>query len=128
LDQRKSYLEVEKMRDQQTILQQRLGPLEEEAMRIIWELATVQGKVKHVAIEVEEKLKSLNVQGAEAITQIEAMIIKEVEVTKATSQNFVAAWKRRKQVRVALNEPYVSVVRPLDRHSWNIVLRKILST
>jgi hypothetical protein len=46
LAQRKSYMEVENMRDQQNILQQRLGPLQEEAVRVIGELATVQGKVK----------------------------------------------------------------------------------
>jgi hypothetical protein len=46
LAQRQSYMEVENMRDQQNILQQRLGPLQEEAVRVIGELATVQGKVK----------------------------------------------------------------------------------
>jgi hypothetical protein len=34
------------MRDQQKILQQCLGPLQEEAMRVIDELETAQGKVK----------------------------------------------------------------------------------
>jgi hypothetical protein len=41
LAQRKPYVEVEKIRDQQKILQKKLGPLQEEAMRIIRELATV---------------------------------------------------------------------------------------
>jgi hypothetical protein len=33
-----------------------LGPLQEEAVRIIGELATMQGKVKQEAYEAEEKL------------------------------------------------------------------------
>jgi hypothetical protein len=74
------------MRDQQKILQQRLGPLQEEAVRIIGELATVQGKVKHAAYEAEEKLTGLTAQGAKEITQKEAEIIKEVEVAKEASQ------------------------------------------
>jgi hypothetical protein len=41
-------MEVEKMRDQQKILQERIGPIQEEAMRVIVELTTTQGKVvKH---------------------------------------------------------------------------------
>jgi hypothetical protein len=40
LAQRQSYVEVENMWDQQKILQQRLGPLQEEALRVIGELAT----------------------------------------------------------------------------------------
>jgi hypothetical protein len=66
-------------------------------VRIIGELATVQGKVKHEAYEVEEKLTGLTVQGAEEITQTEEKIIKEVEVAKETSQKKIAAWKSRKQ-------------------------------
>jgi hypothetical protein len=34
------------MRDQKNILQNRQGPLQEEAVRLILELATMQGKVK----------------------------------------------------------------------------------
>jgi uncharacterized protein YfcZ (UPF0381/DUF406 family) len=97
LAQRQAHVEVEKMRDQQNILQQRLGPLQEEAVRVIGELATVQGKVKQATIEAEEKLTNLTTQGAEEITTTEATIIKEVEVAKVASQNFISAWKSRKQ-------------------------------
>jgi hypothetical protein len=41
LAQRNSYMEVENIRDQQKILQQRLGPLQEEAVRLIGEFPTV---------------------------------------------------------------------------------------
>jgi hypothetical protein len=40
-------------------------------------------------IEVEEKLTNLTTQGAEEIETTEATIIKEVEVAKAASQNFL---------------------------------------
>jgi hypothetical protein len=40
LAKRQSYVEVEKMRDQQKILQHHLGPLQEEAVRVIGELST----------------------------------------------------------------------------------------
>jgi hypothetical protein len=56
----------------------------------------VKGKVKQVTIEGEEKLTNLTAQGAEEITTTEAIIIKEVEVAKAASQNFLSAWKSRK--------------------------------
>jgi hypothetical protein len=48
------------MRDQQNILQQQLGPLQEEAVRIIGELTTMQGKFKQEAYEAEEKITGLN--------------------------------------------------------------------
>jgi hypothetical protein len=59
------------MRDQQNILQQRLGPLQEEAVWVIGELATVQGRVKQAMMEAEEKLTNLTMQGAEEITTTE---------------------------------------------------------
>jgi hypothetical protein len=62
LAQRQSYVEVEQMRDQQNILQQCLGLLQEESLRVIGELATAQGKVKQAAHEVEEKITSLTTQ------------------------------------------------------------------
>jgi hypothetical protein len=97
LAQRKAYVEVERMRDQQKILQQRLGPLQEEAVRVIGELAMVQGKVKQEVIEAEDKLTNLTTQGAEEIATTKATIIKEVEVAKDASQNFISAWKSRQQ-------------------------------
>jgi hypothetical protein len=63
LAQRQSYLEVDKMRDQQKILQQFLKPMKEKVVRVIDELAIAQGKVKHESCEVEDKLTSLTVQG-----------------------------------------------------------------
>jgi hypothetical protein len=57
----------------------------------------VQGKVKQAMIEAEEKLTNLTMQGAEEIVETEATIIKEVEVAKDSSQNFISAWKSRKQ-------------------------------
>jgi hypothetical protein len=49
-------------------------------------------------IEVEEKLTNLTTQGVEEITTKKGcMIIKEVEVAKYSSQNFIVAWKSRKQ-------------------------------
>jgi hypothetical protein len=46
-------MEVEKLRDQQ-----RLGPLQEELVRIIEEFATVQGNGKQITYEAEEKSES----------------------------------------------------------------------
>jgi hypothetical protein len=57
LAHRQSYVEVEQMRDQQKILQQHLGLLQEEAVRVIGELATAQGKVKQASHEAEENLQ-----------------------------------------------------------------------
>jgi hypothetical protein len=48
-------------------------------------------------IEAEEKLTNLTMQGAEEIAAKEATIIKEVEVAKDASQNFISAWKSKKQ-------------------------------
>jgi hypothetical protein len=39
----------------------------------------------------------LTTQGEEEIEETKAMIIKEVEVAKDASQNFIVAWKSRKQ-------------------------------
>jgi hypothetical protein len=41
-----------------------LGPLQEEAVKVIGELAIAQGKVKQATIEVEEKITNLTMQGA----------------------------------------------------------------
>jgi hypothetical protein len=49
-----AYVEVERLRDQQKVLQQRLGPRKEEAVRIIGELATIQGKVKQAGRNREQ--------------------------------------------------------------------------
>jgi hypothetical protein len=57
----------------------------------------LQGKVKKESLEAEEKLTSLTAQGDEEITETEAMILKEVEVAKEASQNFIVAWRSRKQ-------------------------------
>jgi len=59
---------VERLRDQQNILQQRLGPRQEEAVRIIGELAIIQGRVKQAAVEAENKLIDLTPQVVEEIT------------------------------------------------------------
>jgi hypothetical protein len=88
---------VERMRDQKNILQQRLGPLQEEAVWVIGELATMHGRVKRATIEVEDKLTNLTAQGAEEIVTTEAAIIKAVEGAKTTSQNLISTWKSRKQ-------------------------------
>jgi DNA-directed RNA polymerase alpha subunit len=72
-----------------------IGPLQEEVVRIIGELATVQGKVKQATYEEEEKITTLTAQGEEEIEATKAMIIKEVEVVKEASQNFIVAWKSR---------------------------------
>jgi hypothetical protein len=71
-----------------------LEPLQQEVVRIIGELTTVQGKIKHVVYEGEEKLTGLNVKGVEDIVATKTMIIKEVEVVKVASQNFIVVWKR----------------------------------
>jgi hypothetical protein len=97
LAQRQSYLEVEKMRDQQKILQQHLGPMQEEAVRVIGELATAQGKVKQATYEAEEKLTTLTMQGAKRSQKQRQQYSKEVEVAKEASQNFIEAWRSRKQ-------------------------------
>jgi hypothetical protein len=59
LAQRHSYMEFENMRDQQNILQKCLGFMQEEALKVIGELETMQGKVKKVVYETEEKHMSL---------------------------------------------------------------------
>jgi len=60
-------------------------------------LTTVQGKVKQVAIEVEEKIIDLIMQGEQEITTIEDVVFKEVEVEKDASQNFISSWKNMQQ-------------------------------
>jgi hypothetical protein len=60
LAQRQAQVEVEKMRDQQKILQQRLGPLQEEAVWVIGELAMVQGRVKQAMIEARGQTYKLD--------------------------------------------------------------------
>jgi hypothetical protein len=57
----------------------------------------VQGRVKKVMMEEEEKITDLTMQGAEEIRTTEATIIKEVEGEKVASQNFLSAWKRRRK-------------------------------
>jgi hypothetical protein len=47
------------MRDQKNILQQCLESLQEQALRVIGELATTQGKVKQATHEAEDKLTDL---------------------------------------------------------------------
>jgi hypothetical protein len=59
LAQRQAYVEVERLKDQQKVLQQRLGPRQEETVTIIGELATLQGKVKQSTVETENKLQNL---------------------------------------------------------------------
>jgi hypothetical protein len=54
LDQRQAQVEVEKMRDQQNILQQRLGPLQEEAVQGNWRVGYGAGRVKQAVMEAEE--------------------------------------------------------------------------
>jgi hypothetical protein len=66
-------------------------------MRLIEELTTVQGRVKQATMEAEGKLTNLISQAAEEIKTTEAKIIKDVEGAKTTSQNFISAWKSRKQ-------------------------------
>jgi len=46
-------MEFEHMRDQKKILQQHLGLLQEEVVRVIGELATTQDNVKKESHEVE---------------------------------------------------------------------------
>jgi DNA-directed RNA polymerase subunit K/omega len=60
-------------------------------------LATVQEKVKQVVADTENKLHDLTEQATEEITAKEATIVTEVETTKATMQQFIAAWKNRQQ-------------------------------
>jgi hypothetical protein len=69
LAHRKSYVEVEKMRDQQKILQQCLGPLQEQALKVIRELETAQGKVKQEAHESKENIIALTTQKVEDIVE-----------------------------------------------------------
>jgi hypothetical protein len=71
--------------------------MQEEAVRVIGELATTQGKVKKATYEAEEKLTALTAQGGEEIIETEETILKEVEVAKAASQKFIEAWRSRKQ-------------------------------
>jgi 6-phosphogluconate dehydrogenase (decarboxylating) len=97
LAQRKSYVEVERMWDQQKILQQCLGPLQEEALKVIGELETMQGKVKQATHETEENIMSLTVQGVEEIVETEETIIKEVATAKEASQKFIQAWRSMQQ-------------------------------
>jgi hypothetical protein len=42
-------------------------------------------------IEAEDKLTNLTMQGVEEIAKTEATIIKEVEVAKVASQNFISS-------------------------------------
>jgi hypothetical protein len=86
LVQRQACVEVERLRDQQKVLQQRLGPRQEEVVRIIGELANVQGKVKQVVTDTERKLQDLTVQAMEEITTKEATMVTEVEVAKVVVQ------------------------------------------
>jgi hypothetical protein len=84
-------VEVEKMQDQQKILQHCLRPLQEEALKVIGEMETSQGKVKKATHETEEKLTSLTAQGVEEIVETKEKIIKEVAVAKNSSQKFIQA-------------------------------------
>jgi len=103
------------MRDQQKILHQRLGTLQEETVRVIRELATMQGRVKQEVMEAEDKLENLIAQGEEETTANETTIIKEIEGAKVASQNFISAWRSRKQACVAQDKPQVSVGGLLDK-------------
>jgi hypothetical protein len=76
LAQWKACVEVERLRDQQKILQQKLGPRQEEAVRIIGELAIVQGKLKQAMVEENNKLTDLTPKAIEEITAMEAIIPK----------------------------------------------------
>jgi hypothetical protein len=59
LAQRKSYNEIEKIRDQHKILQQCLVSLQDEEIRVIGELAASHGKIKQTMHDSEEKLMTL---------------------------------------------------------------------
>jgi DNA-directed RNA polymerase subunit K/omega len=60
--------------------------MQEEAIKIIGDLAIVQEKVKKVVIDTENKLHDLTKQATEEITAKETTIVTEVETTKATMQ------------------------------------------
>jgi ABC-type transporter Mla subunit MlaD len=89
-------IEVERLRDQQKVLQQRLGPRQEEVVWIIGDLANVQGKVKQVTTDTESKLQDLTEQAMEEITTKEATMVTEVEAAKVVAQQFIAEWKNMK--------------------------------
>jgi hypothetical protein len=55
-----------------------LEPLQNEALRVIGELATVQGMTKKAMQETEEKLMTLTAQVVEEILGKEAEVTKEV--------------------------------------------------
>jgi hypothetical protein len=84
---------VERLRDQEKVLKQRLGPRQEEAVKIISDLANVQGKVKQAMIETENKLQDLTVQAMEEITTQEATINTELDAAKDSVQQFIVEWK-----------------------------------
>jgi hypothetical protein len=61
---------VERLRDQQKILQQRLGQRKEESVSIIRELSIFQENVKHAVMEEKNK-----------ITDLTSHVIEEIEAT-----------------------------------------------
>jgi hypothetical protein len=71
--------------------------LQEEAVRVIGELATAQGKVKQASHEAEEKLTALTAQGVEEIVETEKTIIKEVVTAKEASKKFIQERRSRQQ-------------------------------
>jgi hypothetical protein len=73
--------------------------LQEEALKVIGELETMQGKVKQATHETEENIMTLTAQGVEEIVETETTIIKEVVVAKDASQKFIQA--RRSSVQQA---------------------------
>jgi hypothetical protein len=108
LAQRQSYVEFERMDDQQNIHQQLLGLLQEESLRVICELATTQRKVKQETHETKED-----------IVEIEEAIIKEFLTAKEASQKFIEALRSMKWAQAAWDEPHVSVGGMLDKHYRN---------
>jgi hypothetical protein len=70
--------------------------LQEEALKVIGELATTQGKVKQATHETK-KIYNPDCTGVEEIVETEETIIKEVVVAKEASQKFIQAWRSTQQ-------------------------------
>jgi hypothetical protein len=60
-------------------------------------LEDIQGKVKQEMVEVKEKIIDLTSWTIKDIETKMAVVFKEVEVAKASSQHFISAWKNKKK-------------------------------
>jgi hypothetical protein len=94
VENRQMHQEINQIRAKQQTLAQKLELLQEDAFRVIEELAVAQGIVKQVVQESVEKLKSpITTQTTEGILTQEAQAKEKAVTTKETFQKFIVMWK-----------------------------------